>query len=431
MASNVLCLSLDMSRFISALLAKEKSSIKSTLARLELASGENDIDSRLISEIIIASKMKLRQLGLDTEDTTPEELHRSLVNLAELHDGFLAKSLGGTDSTDVADMLPRIAKQTNLVARDKTAWSIKHAVAKRQLKLMPPKILMKKLGYRSIDSMLKREAIDDLYAGIRVAESDEFINKFFNSFKKLRPSDFESRKMAVRLLTHAKWSKASNDYVKRAKNNVVELKELGSVVIMPLPVHKLKGTTIMVLPLVLHKLNEIHLNSSYLKFEQVKHDFGDILCRVLLNNNEDSVSMAGLDLSWGVIRDYFGQLTKTGLSDVFEPHIQTDDLEKNSVEESLYKLEPALHFWFGNDCLGVPYAKGSVSFNLMDIATDYVNNLAYGENSTGYLNGSLWDELLKRYLSQAPLQDQVLQQLDNQSVANEFSEPSISGAAFA
>src|ERR1035438_885963 len=167
----MLCLRLDMSRFISALLAKEINSVKSTLEKLELATGENYIDSRLTSEIIVNSKRKLKELGLDSDDTTPEELTRALSNLVELHDSFLAKALGGVDAADVSDMLPKITKYSNSIAKTKTVWGIKHAVAKRLLKAMPPKTLMKKLGYRSIDSMLKRESIDDLYAGVRTAES--------------------------------------------------------------------------------------------------------------------------------------------------------------------------------------------------------------------------------------------------------------------
>ena len=60
----MLCLRLDMSRFISALLEKEKNSVRSTLEKLESATGEKYIDSHLTSEIIVNSKRKLKELGL-------------------------------------------------------------------------------------------------------------------------------------------------------------------------------------------------------------------------------------------------------------------------------------------------------------------------------------------------------------------------------
>lgn len=424
-------LMLDMSRFISDLLAKEKAAIRTTLERLELASGEKSNDARLISEIVVQSKAKIKQLGLDSEDTTPAELYSSLINLAELHDVFLTKALGGNESSEVSEMLTKITKFANSVAKTKTAWAIKHAVAKRQLKELPPKALMKTLGYRSIDSMLKRENIDDLFAGIRVIESIEYINKFLGSFKKLSPSDFESRKMEVRQLNQKKWQKATKHYVSKTKNNIIGLKELGSVVVLPLPIDKLKGLTIALLPLVLYKLNDVHMYSSYFKFEQVQHDFGDIFSKSLLDKPQSNANMAGLDLSWNIIRDHFGKLAKSGMTDIFEPHIQIDDLEKQIVEESLYKLEPALHFWFGNEILGLPYKEGVISFNLLDVATNYINRLDFGNNCTKYLSESLWNELMKRYLSEEPLQDQVLQQLDSQSMEDEFDGQSISGTAFA
>jgi hypothetical protein len=420
-----------MSRFISDLLTKEKNSIKAILSRLEMAAGEPDIDSRLTSEIIINSKRKLRELGLDPNDTTPEELSLALNNLVGLHDRFLAKSLGADNNDVVVDLLARITKFSNNIAKTKKVWGLKHSAAKRQLKAMPPKVLMKKLGYRSIDSMLKRESIDDLYAGIRVAEHEDYINKFFKSFKKLKPSDFESRKMIVHNLTQKKWSKASVDYVLKSKNNIIELKELGSIVVMPLPIEKLRGTTIMLLPLILHRLNEIHLYSSYFKYEQVQNDFSEVLVSALLDKPISSISMAGLELNWKVIIQYLSKLAGSGVNEVFEPHIQIDDLENDSVEESLYKLEPALHFWYGNDCLGLPYKNGIVSFNLMDAATNYVNTLGFGQNSTKYLKESLWDELLKRYLEKEPLQDQVLQQLDYQPRKVDYDEAGIIGSVFA
>lgn len=430
-ATNVICLSLDMSRFISNLLAKEKTAVKSTLEKLEMASGENSNDSRLISEIIIKSKLKLKQLGLDPEDTTPEELYLALTNLAALHDRFLAKSLGANDYSDVNDLLLRIVKYSNSIAANHTIWVVKHAVAKGLLKSMPPKTLMKKLGYRSVDSMLKREKIDDLFAGIKVLESEDFRNKFYQSFKKLRPSDFELRKMAVRYLPQKKWLNVSREYVLNNKTNVIELKELGSIILMPLPVRQLKGVTLLLLPLLLHNLNEIQLNSSYFKFFQVRNDFGEIISQMLNNNEMNNVSMVGQELSWSVISEHFGKLIKSGLSDEFEPHIQLDDLEKNSVEECLYNLEPALHFWFGNDCLGLPFENTSVSFNLMDVAANYSNDIKLGNNCTKFLNQSLWDELLKRYLKEEPLQEQVLQQLDDQMVEAGYSDGGVANVVFA
>ena len=415
-----------MSGFISTLLAKEKTSIRSILDKLELASGEKAIDARFISEIIVQSKLKIRQLGLDPSDTSAEELHEALINLVSLHDKFLNKAIGANLYSNTDEIISDIVKFTKVNFKNKQIWGIKHSVSKRILKKMPPKVLMKNLGYRSIDSMLKIESIDDLFAGIRIAESKEYLSKFFDSYKNLKPNDFESRNIIIKHLNNDKWKKISSLYVDANKNNLICIKEMGSIIILPLSVAKLKGITILLLPLLLHNINELHIYSSYFKFEQVKHNFGEILSKSIKNTLNTNINMVGLELNWKIIRDHFGKLTINGDTDVFMPHIQTDDLEKNSVEEALFKIEPALHFWYGNDCLGVPYPKGTVSFNIMDIAFDYVNSLDFINSSTSYLKNSIWDEILKRYLSEGPLQEQVLQQIDSQSFIDEYEQQDIS-----
>lgn len=46
------------------------------------------------------------------------------------------------------------------------------------LKLTPPRKVMRQLGYRSIDSMLKRESIYELYVAMRFVESQEWLQAF-------------------------------------------------------------------------------------------------------------------------------------------------------------------------------------------------------------------------------------------------------------
>jgi hypothetical protein len=237
--------------------------------------------------------------------------------------------------------------------------------------------------------------------------------------------------MKINFLTKKKWQKLADEFVSSSKANIIENRELGSVVILPIPTQRLAGITITLTPLILHKLNDLHVFSSYIKFEQVQTNFGEILTDTLLDKPTTRINMAGLDLSWHIVRSHFGKIAQVGLTDIFEPHIQRDDLENKIVEESLYKLEPALHFWFGNNYLGLPFYDGVVSLNLMDVATNFVNKLSFEDGSTKYLSKSLWDEVLTRYLSESPLQDQVLQQLDNQDYDDEFAEDSISGVAYA
>jgi hypothetical protein len=248
-----------MSKYISELLGAVEPVFGMAISQMELASGNPSVDVRLTAEIIGKAHMKTKALGLDPVDTTGKELQAALINLIERHDHFLAKRLGGNDPTDVEDMLARIKLVVDRLGISKQAWVLKHSVAKRLLKNNPPKNLMKALGYRSIDSMLKREPISELFGAVRFMESAKWLNGFLGTYWQLRPSDFESRDIEVVHMDPKKWGKHAEPFVMRAKHNITHLKEMGAVIMLPMPIKHFEGVTITVMPLVLHYINEIRL----------------------------------------------------------------------------------------------------------------------------------------------------------------------------
>ena len=140
-----------MSGYLATLLDREKLTLKSMIERFESASGQNAVDARLTSELIVKAKTKELELGLDPADTTAAELHQALLNMAGLHDKFLSQAIGCSDPLNSSEILPKIAKFASSFAGKKSIWAIKHSVAKRLLKQNPPLKLMKQLGYRSVD----------------------------------------------------------------------------------------------------------------------------------------------------------------------------------------------------------------------------------------------------------------------------------------
>ncbi len=217
-----------MSKILSELLAAEEPLFGMAIKRLEQASGNSSVDVRLTAEIIGKVHMKMRALGLDPKDTTGKELYRALCNLVEKHDAFLADRIGCDDPSDVHAVLPRIKDVVEALDVPRKAWLLKTSVAKRLIKAMPPKKVMKQLGYRSIDSMIKRESIAELYAGMRFLETAEWQNKFIRSYKALKPTDFEVRNIEVLLLDSSKWGVSADKFVGTSRHNITHLKEIGA-----------------------------------------------------------------------------------------------------------------------------------------------------------------------------------------------------------
>lgn len=285
---------------------------------------------------------------------------------------------------------------------------------------MPPKKVMKALRYRSLESMLKREPVCELLGGARFAESLEWQRKFAAQYSKLSPSDFEMRKIEVIYFDPKKWNGIADEFVRQTRHTVGHLKEIGAVLLAPIPVESMPGITITTLPFVLHYMNEIRLYAAYFKSQQVQPHFGEIVAQTLNEDPSHHAFMAGHGVHWRVIQRHFGR--QGTMNEVFEPHVTSEDLTWHSAEASLYKIEPALYFWHGMDFVGWRTGGRPVSFNLLDMAISCVNNLAYGYQSTHHMQTALWHELFTRYLARPSMERQVTSQLAYESAEPEFTE---------
>jgi hypothetical protein len=193
-----------------------------------------------------------------------------------------------------------------------------------------------------------------------------------------------------------------------------------------MPVTHMKGATLTILPLVLHYINEIRLYSAFFKMQQVKSTFGIILARTLMHDPANHIQIGRQQIHWRVVQRYYGSRAETH-PEVFEPHVLAEDLLWRRAEDVLYRLEPALHFWEGMDYVGLLSHDGPVSFNLMDLAVSYANNLPYERRSVGQLRRTLGNELFVRYISQPNLEHQVLSQLNNQMIDPGLAAMSMKG----
>ncbi len=410
-----------MSRVLSQLLQAEEPKFTMQLHQLEKAAGHSSVDVRLIAEITNTVKQKTRELGLDQNDTTDKELYHALQSLVALHDSYLAKIIGTKPDDAIEKQLKNIQKCLKNIKETRSCWSIKNSVAKKILKSHPPKNVMKQIGYKSVDSMLKRENISEIYAATRLLETPAWQKRLIKSYRHLTPSDFETRDIEILYLSPKKWGDAANNYMFNRHQNITHLKELGVLLILPLPLKKLRGLTITVLPLALHYINEIRSYSSFFKLQQVRPDFGSILVEMILDDPNTSASIANDTLHWRIIQRHFGDESST-LPDTFGPHIQPEDLFWKKAESILYRLEPALKFWENLDYVATTGTDAPVSLSLMDNAVSYCNGLEYGESSTMYFRSSLWNEIYARYIGVESIESQVLEQLNDSIISTEMAD---------
>jgi len=390
-----------------------------SIKQLEEASGKKGIDAKLIGDIIQKVHEATRKLGMDHADTTGEELYHALLAKIKEHDEHLARAIGGENAEDVQQLLPLIKKAVESADVPKSCWVLKKSVAKEMLRKSPPPTIMNLLGYRSIDSMLKHENLAEVYGALRFAESPEWLNKFNEQYKGLKPSDFETRDIEFVVMPGERWGDIAAGFVEKKRHNITHLKELGVILMLPIKLQKLPGITITAMPLLFHYINEIRLYSAFFKLEQVKKDFGQIFVNTLIADPGKAAVMAGSHVHWRVIQRYFGKLEKEYHPEIFEPHVQPEDLHWRKAEEALYQIDPELEFWKGMDYVARYDDGRPIAFNLMDVSVGYCTNAPYDKRVIYHFRESLWNEIFMRYLGEKTLEQQVLQQLDNDMIAPE------------
>ncbi len=408
-----------MPSLLSELLAAEEPLFTMSLKQLEEAAGRPGMDVRLISDIIQKSRATTKRLGLDPDDTTGRELYHALLEKIRIHDAHLAKHIGGSEPDDVQTMIPLIKKAVDRAHLPRSAWVLKRSVAKRMLQAQPPNKIMEHLGYSSVESMIKRENLYEIYGALRFAESPAWLKKFNGGYKHLMPSDFETRDIEIVLMDRDRWGNIAEEFVKKKRHNITHLKELGVILMLPTKLERLHGITITALPLLLHYLNEIRLYSAFFKLQQVKSNFGKIIVETLNADIRSSVVMAGNHVHWRVIQRYYGKLENESHPEIFEPHVQPEDLHWRRAEEQLYHIDPELSFWKDLDYVGIMAGKTPVSFNLMDISIAYCTGAPYEHRPVFHMRESLWNEIFMRYMGHKVLEEQILQQLDNNMIKPE------------
>lgn len=412
-----------MARFLRDLLDAKEPLFSLALKQLETASGQNGTDTRLIGEIYEKANDRIRLLGLDPSDSTGKEVYQALLARIAQDNERLARQIGGIDSEVVRHMVPLMVKAAERVKTNRSCWVLKHSVAKNLLRQIPPQKLMEHLGYRSVDSMLKKEDIDEIYTALRFSEGGEWLNQYNELYKNIKPSDFETRDIRVVIMDHDKYVDLAEKFVIKKLHNVTHTKEMGVIVIVPMHQEKMRGITLKTLPLIFHYINEIRLYSSFFKLKQVEKNFAETFVETLIADTGKAAVLAGQRVHWRVIQRYFGKLKDEAHPEAFEPHVHPEDLHWRKAEEMLYEIDEQMEFWQDMDYVGLMFDKAPVTFNLVDVSFAYSNTEPYEQRYSYHFRESLWNEIFMRYMGHKNLEDQILKQLDNDMIAPEKLRP--------
>jgi hypothetical protein len=190
-----------MSRRIAELVGESEKAVGRLLAGLEEYNGYPSHDARYIADTHQQLRVKLQELKLDPDDTTAEELFHALQTKFEID----AKRLDRYFNADQKDFDGKAALAAKLMADSlemPEQWVLKTSAAKNLLREQPPKHVMKELGYRSVESLLKREKTGRLFLLASFLESERWSKSLNRLASKLDQINFEIRPMEIEPLSY-------------------------------------------------------------------------------------------------------------------------------------------------------------------------------------------------------------------------------------
>lgn len=333
-----------MTKVLSQLLGAREPDFRFGVIKLEKASGGQSHDIRLTSELLASSRLKLAALGLDPSDTSGLELFEALNQKLATSDKELQKvlKLEPLEPSFLEDFASSIKK----LSASNDCFALKSSAAKKIFKANPPKKAMKALGYRSLDSMLKHETLAGLYASTRICESHAWHKSFVDGYKKLTPSDFETRPLAITPLASERWRTLATSFAQKNKHNLVYASEAGVLAILPLTSYP-QGTLTAMFLLSLEATNDVLATGSYLRLHQVRADFGRLVASAASQAPSVASPIAGQQLHWRTVHEFLANANAS-----FEPQLSASELSLNRPENVLASLSPQLEFWHGTGQVG-------------------------------------------------------------------------------
>ncbi len=402
---------------IARILRTDKDNIIALEARLGAITGKTGVMEKIVEENagMIESRCGILKI---CENPTAKDIYSSLIKKVEADNVAVHKFLGFPKANLPSDW-GRILETTKGIIKPPKGFFMKKEKALEFLKNKPPEKVIKALGYRDVDELIKNEDFFEIFSSLRFVQGAEWLNsEFLPQYASLTPDDFEEREIATIALSK-KWGDLAQEFIKKKHHNISHLKELGLIYIIPIELN-ISAETLRNFVLILHYFNEVEFYSKlFRKFSQDGEAFAQKFISLLRGDVPDQRFPKSDKSQWLIIQRY---LAKDDQYDwrLFEPHVNPEALHWERAERMLILISRELKgfptdigFWSDLNWVGDYYKTDSgldvlVSFNLVDAAMDLVKQ----KEMTKYLyhhQEALWNKIFIEYFGEKKM-DEIIEE---------------------
>lgn len=403
---------------IARILRTDRDVVQGICDKMCALTGKKDVLEKIAEENDKKIKESLEALGLSGR-VASFEVYQALINKIRKDDEAIFELFRSPRCIDYEGCKTLLNFASEL-ADVGEGFFLKREKAEEFLRENPPQNIIRNLGYKDSDELLKNEDVMDIFCALRFSESSQWLNDvFFQQYENLEPEDFEERKIELKVLGN-KWLELAKKFLEKKYHNISHLKELGIIFMLPIEL-RVPGETLRSFSLLLHYFHEVDFYSKlFQKYAKIKDAFAKKLISSLRGDVLEGPLPNEGKISWRIVQRY---LAKDDEYDhrLFEPHIDPEAVHWTKVENDIARLSQrfeglSLDFWQDLDFVG-DYFKapgGSdilVSFNLIDT----VMSLVMEKEMIKYLyhhQEAMWNKIFIEYIGQEEMERLIVENLD-------------------
>lgn len=366
------------------------------LENWERQAGRAGHDLLLQSDMRARARSAIEELGLDPDDTASKELYFALLERARRDNDWLSGQIGVSKTDSPGVTADKILAWLDRRTGSPEVWMCKPSFVRSLLKKQPPKALLKALGLRSAESMLKRNNVAEVLTLAYGLETADWKKRFTARFKTSSAADFTLKRIdfcIVRPPRAARLKKAGYP----VEQLIVPNYQLGAVVVIP-PPRRFSLDVLTLAASLYEAVYELRKHSPLYRVLAVRKDFAarfTDICQFGMAAATRAIS----DIGWNVLHRHLvgNEYVAARLE---QPHLAKDDLAAESALDMLAKMDGRFGFWKGLEYVFyAPAGHRPVSLNLIDVVLNGGNQRGYSAAGYPYGRQRLWEELWARYLS--------------------------------
>ncbi len=375
-------------------------------ASMSKATGKSGTLTALENSIQTSVRDTLGKLGVQGEE--PIAIKKALREAIFAHEKQLLDFLNGIPGSTEFEKAATLAKMIAPLGR---GFFLRKEFAEQILKSRLPANVLSYFKVNSVDGLLKKHDVLEVFSALRFMESNEWMHETFKeAYKNFTATDFEEREIKVEVLGPA-WQEVAAQFVAKKHHNVSHLKEFGVIFINPIR-EDLGGKFLRDFALLFHYFHEVHfyakLFKRYSEEPNFPKRFASLLRGDVIGDSPSQIREGKTwEGNWFIIQRY---LVKENPADprLFLPRVNPESLhwargERDLVEFGAREAKIDLEFWRDLDWVAAYFNDELVSFDLEDNAMSAVSyNEGKEEFFTYHQKEALWTKLFSMYVRGSP-----------------------------